>query len=950
MTGTENQIAWLSDARLAVHAMSPLPVWLWSADATRLLWANPSGAVIFDAGSPAAVADLHFDAKHATAVQLKRLAGSLPAVGTARLERLRGFGVRLGGTQTCLCSRILLRDNDSGILVVATERAGNDLTLPERARRIVGDFDTPAAMFTADGEWIEGNPEMQARMADKRDLIALDAERLAREATLNGRAEGESGGGPVVLLKLGDESKFFLLMVMTGAASSATDAMTAPTVAAPPTVPIEPTPSAHLTPLRFVWQMDANGRFIHGTDVFTRLLGPKTATLLDQPWEACTSALKLEAGAAIANALAERQTWSGIVVHWPVDEGDDSLPIEMSGLPVFDSERRFTGFRGFGIVRDIDKLAALDERRRAPPPAEEPAKVLPFPAPAAEAPPPPEPEQPPRVSEPAPTLSPGEHFAFQELARELSERLKKAPGNAPTDATPEEPAAAAPPPPSRAAAPAGRDTQESRAILERLPVGILVYRLNNLLYANIAFLQWAGYPTLEDLREAGGLDSLFIETKNATAGDAARNGAKTLSVSTVTGSQEPVDGELFSATWNSESALVLMTTAPAVSATPAAPVDDAALRGVERENHELKAILDTATDGVLVLDRSSRVLSANRSAQALFGYEADAIAQLSLGDLLAPESRREVLDHLERLARDGAQSFDAGREAIGRVRQGGLTPLYITMGRIEDGDKLCAVLRDLTTWKRSEEELINARREAEKASTAKSEFLAKISHEIRTPLNAIIGFSEVMMEERFGPIGNERYAQYLKDIHASGSHLIALINDLLDLSKIEAGKLELSFVSVNLNDLVQQCVAILQQEINRQRVIIRTSLPLSLPPIVADARSVRQIALNLLSNSIKFTGAGGQVIVSTVLTDNQEVALRVRDTGAGMNEKELQTALEPFRQIATSARRDSGGTGLGLPITKALAEANHARFRITSRRDEGTLVEIAFPAMRVLAQ
>jgi signal transduction histidine kinase len=179
--------------------------------------------------------------------------------------------------------------------------------------------------------------------------------------------------------------------------------------------------------------------------------------------------------------------------------------------------------------------------------------------------------------------------------------------------------------------------------------------------------------------------------------------------------------------------------------------------------------------------------------------------------------------------------------------------------------------------------------------------------------------------------------------------LISLLNDLLDLSKIEAGKLELTFLSVNLNDLVQQCVAIMQEQANRERVIIRTSLPANLPQIIADARSMRQIALNLLSNSIKFTGAGGQVIISTALTDDHEVVLRVRDTGIGMSEKELQTALEPFQQISTAARWDSSGTGLGLPITKALVEANHARFRITSHVDAGTLVEVAFPTSRVLA-
>jgi signal transduction histidine kinase len=246
--------------------------------------------------------------------------------------------------------------------------------------------------------------------------------------------------------------------------------------------------------------------------------------------------------------------------------------------------------------------------------------------------------------------------------------------------------------------------------------------------------------------------------------------------------------------------------------------------------------------------------------------------------------------------------------------------------------------------------LLDAKRQAEKASSAKSEFLAKVSHEIRTPLNAIIGFSEVMMEERFGAISNDRYKQYLRDIHTSGGHLISLLNDLLDLSKIEAGKLELSFASIDLNELTQQCVALMQPQANRERIIIRTSLASALSPVLADARSVRQIVLNLLSNSIKFTGAGGQVIVSTAVSDGGDVVLRVRDTGVGMSEKEIAIALEPFRQLATSARWGSSGTGLGLPLTKALAEANRATFSIKSAVNAGTLVEVAFPGTQLAAE
>ncbi|MGN6572386.1 MAG: histidine kinase dimerization/phospho-acceptor domain-containing protein [Pseudolabrys sp.] len=963
------QFGWLNDSRLAAQALSPTPVWLWSAATHRILWANPVAAAIFDAPSPQAAASIDFGAHHAAAVQIARLASTLPQGGTPRLERLRGFGAALGGTLICLCSKITLADNSAAVLVVATERAGKELALPERARRLLIDIEAPAAVFTADGELIEAQAAAKARLGEARDLVALGAVSVASEASRTGSAQGDSSGGSIAMLKLGAGATVVLLTAFTGAATAKP---AAPVLEAMPSAPpIVPNPTAELRPrrgsFRFVWQMDADTRFTLGAAEFTRLLGGQIAATLERPWPEVAAALDIDRDGRMAKALAQRDTWSGIVIDWPVDGASERLPIEMSALPVFDRDRQFSGFRGFGICRDLDKIDRLQRQRTSAPPLqpraverprdEEAGKVLPFPAPppAPSSPPPaPATETPKAETTPPaaqPTLSANEHSAFQELARELSERLKKPPAKG--EELVEEPFVAPPPAPAeRAPAARSSDADQGRPILERVPVGILVYRLNSLLYANRAFLDWTGYPTLEALANAGGLDSLFIETKRD--GSDTQNGGKTLSIATVNGNQKPVEGRLFSVAWHDENALVLMinTQAPAAADPAQSAAAEASLERLARENGELNAILDTATDGVLVLDRAGRVMSANRSAAALFGYDAGEFAQLSLDDLFVPESRRPLYDALERLARDGggARLPDAGREAIGRVRRGGLVPLFITVGRIEDGDKYCAVLRDVTAWKRNEEDLINARQEAEKASTAKSEFLAKISHEIRTPLNAIIGFSEVMMDERFGPVGNDRYRQYLKDIHNSGEHLISLLNDLLDLSKIEAGKLDLTFVTIDLNDLVRQSVAIMQQEANRERVIIRTSLNANLPPIVADARSVKQIALNILSNSIKFTGAGGQIIVSTAVNDDQEVSLRMRDTGHGMSEKELQTALEPFRQLSTSARWGATGTGLGLPITKALAEANHARFRITSEVDTGTLVEVAFPATRVLAK
>ena len=940
MTKSEFHSAYLRDARLATHALNPAPVWLWSADAKNILWANPIGASIFDAASPEAVAALRFGPHHAAAAQISRLAATLPQGGAPRLERLRGFGASIGSMLICLCSRITLADNSAAVFIVSTERAGRDLALPERARRLLEDVRQPAAIFTADGELIEAQPAAEALIGDKRDLVALGAEKLAREASLNGIAEGKISAGPISMVKLGAGPTFGFLVVFTKPVTRSTAKPRPRPAAASPDIPkpAELEAHSHHVPFRFVWQTTADTYFTLASQEFADLLGQKTAAALGRNWTEIAQSLNLDPQGQIATALTARETFSGIVLFWPLDDIDDRLAVEMSGLPVFDRDRQFRGFRGFGICRDLVRLEEIQRRRKGsgPPPATEAAPKV---------------QSASGLPTEKPTLSARENSAFRELARELSERLKKSSGKGRPPAPDEfgsEPSISLGQP-AREPAKAAYDAQDSRPIFDRLPIGILVYRLNSLIYANRAFLEWTGYFTLEALNEAGGLDSLFIESADKSSSADTRTGARLLTITTVNGPQRPVEGRLFSTTWNSENALVLMIDARPINDGKS---EEPALNPAEKENRELKAILDTATDGVLVLDRTGRILSANRSAEALFGYEPADFAKHSFGDLLAPESQRSVLDHLERLAHGtGAGMLDAGYEAIGRVRQGGLVPLYITMGRIEHGEKLCAVLRDITVWKRTAEELTNAKQAAEKASIAKSEFIAKISHEIRTPLNAIIGFSEVMMDERFGPVGNERYRQYLKDIHASGGHLISLLNDLVDLSKIEAGKLDLTFVNVNLNDLVQQCVAIMQQQANRDRVIIRTALSANLPQIVADARSMRQIALNLLSNSIKFTGAGGQVIVSTALTDDQEVVLRVRDTGPGMSVKDLETALEPFRQAGNALHHwDSSGTGLGLPITKALVEANHARFGIASEVGDGTLVEVAFPTTRVLAQ
>jgi len=1039
MSEVASHLTFLRDPRLAAHATSAAPVWLWNTDATGILWANPVGAAIFGATMPAAIAERRFDPREQAAAQIARLLGTLRLGGAARLERLRGFGTGFWRTLLCSCSRITLADHTAGVLVVATEPAGPALSLAERVRRLYEGTGLALAAFTSDGNLIHTTPEGRARLGNTAKLSALGADTIAADALALGHATGDTPLGRLIIERLGANAHTAVVAIFAAASAAAPaqspareeppqrEVVAPPTVPAPPAAPEAPpvvpdmpapsgetparpaeaptrqpaaersVPPLHIDvpiperrhPLRFVWQMDANGRFTLGSDEFTEVIGPRVAIALGRPWNEINRELALDPENQVARAIATRDTWSGITVSWPVDGSADRLKVELSGLPIYDRNRNFLGYRGFGVCRDVERIATLAVMRRssvaagAAPRASTGAPTGPAfaaeaaSAPASEARPalsvvPTAPNVVPfRAAVPAPepkspTLSPVERNAFHELARQLSARLKgdAAPAEAPVTEAAARPLAVAAPAPEASPEPTATDEPASppaaarvaieavtepaaepteRPLLDRIPIGILVYRLDTLLYANCAFLDWTGHQNLDALVEAGGLDSLFVESGGAKADD----GGRTLTIATPRGDTLPVEGRLLSIPWEGESALALMLVNKAADDKLAAT--EMALRLAEAQLLEFRSILDTATDSVIVVEPNGRIASANRGAEALFGFDAAALTAKSFVDLFAPESREAALDYLAAIAGAG-RPINEGREITAQARQGTI-PLFVTLGRIaDDSRRVCAIFRDVTPSKKAERDLVAARQDAERESAAKSDFLAKVSHEIRTPLNSIVGFTEVMLEERFGPIGNERYRDYLKDIRSSGDHVVSLLNDLLDLSKIESGKLELSFASLNLNELVQSCVALMQPQANRERIIIRTSLSPSLRPVVADARSVRQIVLNLLSNSIKFTGAGGQVIVSTALSAAGEVVLRLRDTGIGMGEKELTVALEPFRQLATAARWGSSGTGLGLPLTKALAEANRAHFTITSKLNDGTLVEVAFPATRVLAE
>jgi PAS domain S-box-containing protein len=808
------------------------------------------------------------------------------------------------------------------------------------------------------------------------------------------------------------------------------------------TAPQEPAaafiPNKGARPVRFVWKLDADGRFSDVSEEFVRTVGERAGAVKGRTFKELANLLGLDPDGEIGRLLERRDTWSGRTIRWPIEGTDYVAPVDLAALPTYSRNREFDGFRGFGIIRvgDAERdphamgmaFSAPVAKAEAPsaPPAAEPA------APETVEPV----SKPQDVASPAETseenafrgekpairimadpvldlnekivkleerrvraregLSAAEQAALKEIARQLEpfgkrpnteviasteteeqrpaaeeafpaveeERTLEAPE--PVFAAPEdidltvpilpnipvdEPIAVA----SRAddtddggefiEAPSAREDLERLGLTataaDQVPLAMLIHAGDRLIHANTEFLRFTGYETLSALETAGGLDGLIHRSDDHVL------------LNRADGERVPVTARLQSVRFEGATALALsLQAAPALLPDPLEEDEESARRlsALKVELDELHSILETATDGVIVLDTEGRIRSMNRSASGLFNFDDGETRGKPFAMLFAHESQKAVQDYLSGLSGHGVASvLNDGREVIGREASGGFIPMFMTLGRMPGSNSYFAVLRDITQWKRSEEELRNAKRAAETANQHKSDFLARVSHEIRTPLNAIIGFSDMIASEHFGPAGHSRYIEYAHDIGRSGRHVLDIVNDLLDISKIEAGEMDLDLTAVAINDCISEAVSLVQQQANAQRVIIRTSLSQSVPNVVADLRSIKQIAINILANAIRFTPAGGQIVVSTVYEPTGAVALRIRDTGVGMTSSELEQAMKPFGQVSPSARKRGDGTGLGLPLTKAMTEANRAVFAIRSAPNEGTLVEILFPPQRVLA-
>lgn len=379
---------------------------------------------------------------------------------------------------------------------------------------------------------------------------------------------------------------------------------------------------------------------------------------------------------------------------------------------------------------------------------------------------------------------------------------------------------------------------------------------------------------------------------------------------------------------------------PAVVEAPSV-LDDPTKTDYHLAPAAISNLLDTATDGVVWLDKQGHIRSLSAAASALSGFDREELVLQPFSTLFSIATKNIIDNYVQVLLAAGPeQLFNRGKDAEIVTKDGAVVKMLVTLVPLSSGQGFAALLRDMTNVK------VQNQPQLDQAA------LAETIHEIRTPLNAMIGFADIMKEERFGRIENERYRGYVRDIVSSGKHILTLVNRFLEKAKTRhARDTQESMIDSDKSfDVVAQLrksVALLENQANENGIIVRIVTPPSVPAIVLDEQEFRQIVWNLLSNAIRFTPSGGQIVVHAAYSGGQFVKISVSDNGIGMTQEDVAKAMQPYGQIARKDGRQGDGvfvgTGLGLPMTKTLVEKTGGRFEILSKPNMGTTIEMSFP-------
>ena len=371
---------------------------------------------------------------------------------------------------------------------------------------------------------------------------------------------------------------------------------------------------------------------------------------------------------------------------------------------------------------------------------------------------------------------------------------------------------------------------------------------------------------------------------------------------------------------------------------------------LQRQSDLLQSTLENMGEGLSVFDHTGRLVAWNARFVELLDLPLELTTETTLREILIVQASRgdfgpvdPAVDVPARLGRFFVE-VPMVRERVTRSGRA----LQIRRRAMPNG-AVVSLYSDITERKAADTKMAQAWAQADLANRAKTDFLANMSHELRTPLNAIIGFSEILSNEHLGALKNDRYLEYAQDIHSSGQHLLSIINDVLDMSKIEAGKLDIHEEEILVEALLTSTVRMVRERAVKQsiEIVCRVADPDQL--IVGDERAMKQCLLNLLSNAVKFSDPDSTVTIEASIANDGKTVLTVADQGIGMTDEELERALQPFGQAHTSTTRAYGGTGLGLPITKGLIEAHGGSMTIVSAPGQGTCVTITLPAERTRA-